>query len=109
MFGCPERMEGLFRQTDVLSASPIITETGTQSCSRQFAVGSIAKSAGGMLTYTHEQTHTKTHTHIHTHTHTHTHTHVPDFNTEKHFMNSLSGERCGQDILWPFSFCAELR
>lgn len=39
------------RQTDILSVAPIITETGTQSCLRQLTVGSIAKSAGGMLTY----------------------------------------------------------
>lgn len=45
-------------QTDILSVSPIITETRTQSCSRQLTVGSIAKSAGGMLTHSHSHRHT---------------------------------------------------
>lgn len=83
------------RQT-FLSVSPIITETGTQSCSRQLTVSSIAKSAGGMLTYSHAYTLMQTNTL--------THTRVPDSNTEKHLVDSLSGERCEQDILWPCSW-----
>lgn len=43
MFVCPEWTERRFRQADILSASPIITETHTQSCSRQLTVGRIAK------------------------------------------------------------------
>lgn len=35
---------------------------------------------------------------------TNSHPSVPDSNTEKHFMDRLSGERCGQDILWPSSW-----
>lgn len=50
----------LFSQTGILSASPIITETGTQSRSLQLTVGSIAKSAGGTLTNSHPYTHTHT-------------------------------------------------
>lgn len=65
MVVCPEWMQRLFRQTDILSASPIITETGTQSCSRQLTVGSIAKSAGGMLTRSHACTLARTHSFTH--------------------------------------------
>lgn len=96
VFVCPEWtekwLERRCRQTDILSVSPIITETRSQSCSRQLTVGSIAKTAGGLLTC------------LQTYTQAHTHTRVPDSNTEKHFMNRMSGERCGQDILWPFSW-----
>lgn len=58
---CPEWTERRFSQTDILSVSPIITETRTQSCSRQLTVGSIAKPTGGTYPHTHWDTHSRTH------------------------------------------------
>lgn len=42
--------------------------------------------------------------HTHSCTRTHSHKRVPDSDREKHFVDSLSGPRCEQDILWPFSW-----